>query len=91
MNLQGRNLLKETDLSAAEFLYLVDLSGRVRLQKRMGLRTNRLAGSCTSGCRRVVVLAVTAFRCCGSLDDQARNDSSVPNETRMASARRSTW
>jgi ornithine carbamoyltransferase len=44
MNLQGRNLLKETDLSAAEFLYLVDLGGRVRLQKRMGLRNNRLAG-----------------------------------------------
>src|SRR4029078_3574785 len=44
MNLQGRNLLKETDLSAAEFLYLVDLGGRVRLQKRMGLRTNRPAG-----------------------------------------------
>src|SRR5947207_9351351 len=44
MNLQGRNLLKETDLSAAEFLHLVDLDGRVRLQKRMGLRTNRLAG-----------------------------------------------
>ena len=44
MNLQGRNLLKETDLSAAEFLYLVDLGGQVRLQKRMGLRNNRLAG-----------------------------------------------
>ena len=38
MNLQGRNLLKETDLSAAEFLYLVDLGERLRLQKRMGLR-----------------------------------------------------
>ena len=44
MNLQGRNLLKETDLSAAEFLYLVDLGGHLRLQKRMGLRNNRLAG-----------------------------------------------
>ena len=44
MNLQGRNLLKETDLSAAEFLYLVDLGGQLRLQKRMGLRNNRLAG-----------------------------------------------
>ena len=43
MNLQGRNLLKETDLSAAEFLYLVDLGGQLRLQKRMGLRNNRLA------------------------------------------------
>ena len=44
MNLQGRNLLKETDLSADEFLYLVDLGGQLRLQKRMGLRNNRLAG-----------------------------------------------
>jgi len=31
MNLQGRNLLKETDLSAAEFLDLVDLGGRLLL------------------------------------------------------------
>ena len=44
MNLQGRNLLKETDLTAAEFLYLVELGGRLRLQKRMGLRYSRLAG-----------------------------------------------
>src|SRR5438552_12915008 len=44
MNLQGRNLLKETDLSAAEFLYLVELGRRLRLQKRMGLRGSRLAG-----------------------------------------------
>src|SRR6266700_509186 len=44
MNLQGRNLLKETDLSAAEFLDLVELGGRLRLQKRVGLRNNRLAG-----------------------------------------------
>ncbi len=43
MNLQGRNLLKETDLSAAEFLDLVELGRRLRLQKRMGLRNNRLA------------------------------------------------
>src|SRR2546429_8499098 len=44
MNLQGRNLLKESDLSAAEFLYLVDLGERLRLQKRMGMRASRLAG-----------------------------------------------
>ena len=44
MNLQGRNLLKETDLSAAEFLYLVDLGERLRLEKRMGMRASRLAG-----------------------------------------------
>src|SRR5690242_4470389 len=44
MNLQGRNLLKETDLTAGEFLDLVELGGRLRLQKRMGLRCSRLAG-----------------------------------------------
>ncbi len=44
MNLQGRNLLKETDLTAGEFRYLVELGGRLRLQKRTGLRFNRLAG-----------------------------------------------
>ena len=50
MNLQGRNLLKETDLSAAEFLYLFDLGGHLRLQKRMGLRNNRLA------CRNIALI-----------------------------------
>ena len=44
MNLQGRNLLKETDLTAGEFLGLVELGRRLRLQKRMGLWNNRLAG-----------------------------------------------
>ncbi len=44
MNLQGRSLLKETDLTAGEFLYLVDLGGQLRIQKRMGLRSSRLAG-----------------------------------------------
>src|SRR5690242_17010704 len=44
MNLEGRNLLKETDLSAGEFLELVELGRRLRLQKRMGLWNNRLAG-----------------------------------------------
>jgi ornithine carbamoyltransferase len=44
MNLQGRNLVKETDLTAGEFLDLVELGGRLRLQKRLGLRYGRLAG-----------------------------------------------
>ena len=44
MNLQGRNLLKEIDLTAAEFGDLVDLGGRLRMEKRMGLRSSRLAG-----------------------------------------------
>jgi ornithine carbamoyltransferase len=44
MSLQGRNLLKVTDLTAGEFLDLVELAGRLRLQKRMGVRYSRLAG-----------------------------------------------
>jgi ornithine carbamoyltransferase len=44
MDLRGRSLLKETDLSAEEFRYLVDLGGRVRSDKRAGHRPRRLAG-----------------------------------------------
>src|SRR5512146_851683 len=44
MNLHGRNLLKEIDLTAAEFRYLVDLGRQLRLQKRMGVTGTRLAG-----------------------------------------------
>jgi len=44
MDLRGRSLLKETDLSAAEFRHLVDLGGRLRLERRMGERMHRLAG-----------------------------------------------
>jgi ornithine carbamoyltransferase len=44
MDLIGRSLLKETDLSAAEFLYLVDLAGQLKDQKRRGQRGRRLEG-----------------------------------------------
>jgi ornithine carbamoyltransferase len=44
VNLQGRSLLKETDLSAEEFLFLVDLAGRMKTRKRSGQRTRRLEG-----------------------------------------------
>jgi len=44
MNLQGRSLLKETDLAAGEFLYLIDLGGQLRMEKQMGQRFSRLAG-----------------------------------------------
>ena len=44
MNLHGRNLLKETDLTKREFLDLVELAGRLRLHKRMGVRYNGLTG-----------------------------------------------
>jgi ornithine carbamoyltransferase len=44
MNLRGRSLLKETDLTAAEFTHLVDLGARLRMEKRMGQRASRLAG-----------------------------------------------
>ena len=42
MNLKG--LLKETDLTAGEFLHVVDLRSRCRGETRMGFRPNRLAG-----------------------------------------------
>jgi len=44
MDLHGRNLLKEIDLTSAEFLYLVDLAGSLRTGKRRGQREHRLAG-----------------------------------------------
>ncbi|HEX4061596.1 MAG TPA: ornithine carbamoyltransferase [Streptosporangiaceae bacterium] len=44
MDLQGRNLLKETDLSAAEFGYLIDLAAQLRADKRLGQDGRRLAG-----------------------------------------------
>jgi ornithine carbamoyltransferase len=44
MNLKGRSLLKETDLTAGEFGYLVDLGGQLRTEKHMGQRGSRLAG-----------------------------------------------
>ncbi|MEO5875103.1 MAG: ornithine carbamoyltransferase [Streptosporangiaceae bacterium] len=44
MNLYGRSLLKEIDLSRAEFLHLIDLSRRLRVKKRDGPRTPLLTG-----------------------------------------------
>ena len=44
MDLRGRSLLKEIDLSAEEFLYLVDLGGRLRADKRARRPARRLAG-----------------------------------------------
>jgi ornithine carbamoyltransferase len=44
MDLRGRNLLKETDLSAEEFVHLLDLSAQLREDKRAGRGGGRLAG-----------------------------------------------
>jgi ornithine carbamoyltransferase len=44
MDLYGRSLLKETDLTAAEFLFLIDFAGRLRRDKRAGQLGRRLAG-----------------------------------------------
>src|SRR5215469_385823 len=44
MDLHGRSLLQETDLTAAEFLGLVDLGEQVRTEKHLGQRCSRLAG-----------------------------------------------
>jgi ornithine carbamoyltransferase len=44
MDLRGRSLLKETDLSADEFVFIVDLARQVRADKRRGVTGQRLAG-----------------------------------------------
>jgi ornithine carbamoyltransferase len=44
MDLHGRSLLKETDLNASEFLFLVDQARRMRAEKRQGVTGQRLAG-----------------------------------------------
>ena len=44
MDLQGRSLLKETDLTSEEFGYLVELASQVRQQKRDGIAPTRLVG-----------------------------------------------
>jgi len=44
MDLHGRSLLAVTDLSAAEFTYIVDLARKLREQKRRGFVGHRLAG-----------------------------------------------
>lgn len=44
MNLHGRNLLKDTDLTADEFRSVVEFAARLRQEKRAGARTQRLAG-----------------------------------------------
>jgi ornithine carbamoyltransferase len=44
MDLHGRSLLKETDLTREEFLYLVDFADRLRAEKRGGSVGQRLAG-----------------------------------------------
>jgi ornithine carbamoyltransferase len=44
VDLRGRNLLKETDLTRDEFLYLVELAGRLRAEKRSGQWPRRLLG-----------------------------------------------
>ena len=42
--LSGRSLLKETDLTRPEFVYLIDLAGQLRDEKRRGILGRRLAG-----------------------------------------------
>ena len=44
MRLEGRNLLKEIDLTKEEFLYLVHLGAGLREEKRSGTRRQPLAG-----------------------------------------------
>jgi ornithine carbamoyltransferase len=44
VRLRGRSLLKETDLTAEEFVHLVDLGARLRAEKHAGQRGSRLIG-----------------------------------------------
>jgi ornithine carbamoyltransferase len=44
MDLHGRNLLKVTDLTRDEFVYLVELAALLREEKRSGQRNGRLVG-----------------------------------------------
>ena len=44
MDLHGRSLLKETDLTADEFVFLVNLGRRLRADKRKGMTGRQLAG-----------------------------------------------
>ncbi len=44
MDLHGRSLRAETDLTAAEFLFLVGLARQLRADKRRGVTGQRLAG-----------------------------------------------
>jgi len=44
MNLSGRNLLKEVDLTNYEFLFIVDLAERLREEKRSGAELQRMVG-----------------------------------------------
>ncbi len=44
MDLHGRSLRSVTDLDAEEFLFLVDLAGQLRADKRRGVTGQRLAG-----------------------------------------------
>jgi ornithine carbamoyltransferase len=43
MGLRGRSLLKEIDLTAGEFLYLIGLGEQLRADKRAGRRAPRPA------------------------------------------------
>lgn len=44
MDLRGRSLLRETDLTGDEFAYLVTLAGHLREQKHAAIRSHRLGG-----------------------------------------------
>ena len=42
--LRGRNLLKDTDLTREEFIFLIDLAAELRLEKKVKSERARLAG-----------------------------------------------
>jgi ornithine carbamoyltransferase len=44
MNLHGRSLLKDTDLTKDEFVFVIDLAEQLRQQKRTGTERQRMTG-----------------------------------------------
>ena len=85
MNLQGRSLLKEADLTREEFLYLVGLGRRLRKEKRLGFQSHRLA------CRNIALIFEKASTRTRSAFEVAAHDEGAhvtylgPEETHLGS------
>ncbi len=83
MDLHGRSLLKEADLTEAEFLFLVDLADQLRQEKRNGTERPRMLG------RNIALIfekASTRTRCAfevGAHDQGAQVTYLGPSETHL--------
>ena len=83
MDLHGRSLLKEADLTEAEFVFLVDLADQLRQEKRNGTERPRMLG------RNIALIfekASTRTRCAfevGAHDQGAQVTYLGPSETHL--------